>query len=86
MLDDLIAHTRAHFGMEEQLMSSSSYPFAEEHRAEHARLIEDALDYKAKFDASAEPSISMLYFFNQWLTQHILASDRELASYLAGNR
>ncbi len=86
VLDDLMAHTRAHFGMEEKLMAACSYPYADEHRSEHARLIKDARDYRAKFDAGAEPSISLLYFFDQWLTRHILASDRELASFLAGNK
>lgn len=84
-LDELFARIRAHFCREEELMAACSYPFAEEHRAEHVKLIKDALDYRAKFDASAEPSISLLYFFDQWLTRHILASDRELARYLAGN-
>ena len=86
LLDDLFTHTKAHFGMEEQLMAACSYPYAKEHRSEHAKLIKDALDHRAKFDASAKPSISLLYFFDQWLTRHILASDRELASFLAGNK
>lgn len=86
LLDELFARTQAHFGMEEQLMAACSYPDAEAHRSEHARLIEDALDIRAKFDASANPSISLLYFFDQWLTRHILASDRELARFLAGQR
>lgn len=83
-LDDFFAHIRAHFGMEERLMAACSYPHAEEHHAEHVKLIKDALDYRAKFDASAEPSVSLLYFFDQWLTRHIRASDRELARYIAG--
>lgn len=86
LLDDLFARAKAHFRMEEQLMAADSYPYAEVHCAEHARLIEDALDYRAKFDASAEPSISLLYFFDQWLTRHIFASDIDLANFLAGNR
>ena len=86
LLDELIAHTSAHFGMEERLMAACSYPEADEHRAEHARLIEVALDHRSKFDASAEPSISLLYFFDQWLTRHILDSDRRLASYLAARK
>lgn len=83
-LDDFFAHIRAHFSMEERLMAACSYPHAEEHHAEHAKLVKDALDYRAKFDASAEPSVSLLYFFDQWLTRHIRASDRELARYIAG--
>jgi hemerythrin-like metal-binding protein len=86
LLDELFAHTFAHFGMEERLMAASSYPHTEEHRAEHARLIKDALDYRARFDAGDKPSLSLLYFFDQWLTRHILSSDTELASFLAGNK
>jgi hemerythrin len=85
LLGDLFAHTLAHFAMEEQLMAASSYPYTEEHCAEHARLIKDALDYKARFDSGNEPSVSLLYFFDQWLTRHILASDTELANFLGAN-
>ncbi len=86
LIDDLFAHVRAHFGMEEQLMAACSYPYAEDHRAEHARLIKDALGYRAKFDSGAQPSISLLFFFDQWLSRHILSSDRELANFLARNK
>jgi hemerythrin len=86
LLDELISHTRAHFGMEEQLMAACSYPETDEHRAEHARLVELALDHRAKFDASAEPSISLLYFFDQWLTRHIVGSDKKLANYIAARK
>lgn len=86
LLDDLIARTKAHFGMEEQLMAACSYPDAEKHRSEHAKLIEDALDHRAKFDAAAKPAISLLYFFDQWLTRHIFSADRDLASFIAETR
>lgn len=85
LLDDLIAHTKAHFATEERLMAASSYPNAELHRLEHATLIKDALGYRAKFDASGKPSVSLIYFFDQWLSRHILSSDRELANFIAGN-
>ncbi len=86
LLNDLFAHTTAHFGMEEQLMAAHSYPYAEEHRSGHARLVEDVLAHRAKFDASAQPSISLLFFFDQWLSRHILNSDRELANFIAGSK
>lgn len=86
LIDDLFLHTKAHFGMEEELMTACSYPYAEDHRSEHARLIKDALDYRAKFDSGAQPSISLLFFFDQWLSRHILTLDRELARFLARTR
>ena len=83
LLDDFFAHIGAHFRMEEELMSACSYPHAAEHRSEHTTLIKNALDYRAKFDVSGDPSISLLYFFDQWLTRHIVASDWKLANFLA---
>ncbi len=85
-LDALFAHTKAHFDMEERLMAACSYPYAAEHRSEHARLIKEALDHRARFDASAEPSVSLLYFLDQWLTRHILSVDSEFARFLAADR
>ena len=83
VLDKLFADIKVHFRNEERLMATHAYPSAEDHRAEHAKLVKAAIDYRAKFDAGGEPSISLLYFIDQWLTRHILGSDRELASFLA---
>jgi hemerythrin len=82
VLDQLFADIRVHFGNEEKLMAAHAYPSAEGHRAEHVKLIKDAVEYRAKFEAGGEPSISLLYFIDQWLTRHILGSDRELATFL----
>jgi methyl-accepting chemotaxis protein len=83
LLDELVAHTRAHFGREEQLMAECGYPDADAHKSQHARLLQDALEYLSKVKSSSAPSISMLYFFDQWLTRHITTWDRDLAHCLA---
>jgi hemerythrin-like metal-binding protein len=82
LLNDLLAHTEAHFRMEEQLMDIHNYPLADEHKSRHARLLRDAAAFKSRFDPAVAPSVSLLYFFEQWLTRHILASDKELAEFL----
>ena len=80
VLNELISYTKTHFAMEEQLMSAHHYPAASEHRAEHARLVQDVVDFKGKFDAgTATLSVSLLHFLMKWLTHHILESDKALA-------
>jgi hemerythrin-like metal-binding protein len=83
LLHELVAHTRAHFGREEQLMAECHYPDADAHKSEHARLLHDALEYMSEVEKSSAPSVSMLYFFDQWLTRHIMTWDRDLAHCIA---
>lgn len=82
LLDELFVFTRGHFGMEERLMAAHDYPNAGEHKTEHAKLIQDALAFRDKFAASTAPSVSLLYFFDQWLSRHILTWDKDLAEFV----
>jgi hemerythrin-like metal-binding protein len=80
VLNELISYTQTHFANEERLMSVHQYADASRHRAEHAKLIRDVLDFKEKFEAgTATLSVSLLHFLMEWLTHHILESDKALA-------
>lgn len=84
LLDRIIQHAKVHFAFEEQLMAQHRYPKADQHAAEHARLIRQAIRYLAKFEADApESHIPVIHFPEDWLTFHILAADKELAAFLS---
>ena len=84
ILDDIIMRAQAHFEREQQLMAQHRYPKAEEHGAEHAMLIRQALDYRGRFDLGSAASRSELMSFPEvWLSFHILFSDKELAAFVA---
>jgi hemerythrin len=84
VLDDIIEHTQAHFDMEEQLMDQHHYQKSHQHKAEHAMLLSQVLDYRATFAAdAAESPVAVAHFPEVWLAFHILFSDKELAEYLA---
>jgi len=84
VLDDIIQHARMHFELEQQLMARHHYPKTEQHTAEHAMLIDQALHYKATFDMDSGGSrIALARFPEVWLAFHILFSDKELANFLA---
>ena len=86
-LDNIIGHTRAHFDLEQRLMTQYQYPKTEQHAAEHAMLIRQALDFRASFDVDLVTSRSVLMrFADVWLAFHILFSDKELAAFLARTR
>jgi len=87
ILDDIVRHTRAHFELEQRLMVQHQYPKAEQHAAEHAMLIRQALDFRNSFDAdSAASRPAQMRFADVWLAFHILFSDKELAAFLARAR
>lgn len=83
VLDAIIAHTKAHFELEQRLMTRRRYPKTEQHAAEHAMLIRQALDFRQRFAAdSAAASSDLMRFAEVWLAFHILFSDKELAAFL----
>ena len=80
VLDELIAYTQTHFATEERLMAVHRYADEPRHRAEHAKLIQEVIDFRNKFAAgTATLSVSLLRFLMDWLTYHILESDKALA-------
>ncbi|MDD5247683.1 MAG: bacteriohemerythrin [Rhodocyclaceae bacterium] len=80
VLDELVRYTQTHFAAEEALMSAHRYADAAGHKAEHARLVQHVRDFRDKFDAgTATLSVSLLHFLMQWLTRHILESDKAFA-------
>ena len=81
VLDELIANSRAHFAAEEDLMASHRYVQAEQHIAEHASLLRELEEFKARFDSYAITlSKAQLNWLEDWLTKHIEQSDKPLAA------
>jgi len=84
VLDDIIGHAKAHFEMEQRLMTQHRYPKADQHAAEHAMLIRQVHDFRENFEVDTAASKSTLMQFPEvWLGYHILFSDKELAAFLA---
>jgi hemerythrin-like metal-binding protein len=82
-LEQFINLTSAHFIAEEHLMDRHRYPEAQEHKALHAKLIEDVLAFKASYDASdAAESITLLVVLDSWLNRDIMAADKALADFI----
>ncbi len=83
ILDELIRYTATHFATEEALMAAHRYADTATHKAQHAKLVKDVLDFQSKFRAgSVTVSVSLMKFLNDWLVQHIKGSDKALAKAL----
>jgi len=82
VLDELVRYTTFHFEFEESLMKKSNYPDVFRHQGEHKKLVGDVLAQKAKFDSGEALSSELLSFLRDWLVNHILKTDKALASSL----
>lgn len=83
VLTELIRYTQYHFAFEEKLMDQWNISSAVAHKAEHAKLVQDVGAFKAKFDAgSATVSTELMGFLRDWLSSHILKTDKALAKEL----
>lgn len=83
VLDDLLEYTQFHFAHEASLMEKYHYPESRSHLALHDDLVKRALEYKQRFVAGEPVGAELITFVRDWLTQHILKTDKALAGYIS---
>ena len=83
ILVELVNYTVSHFGYEEKLMGQHSYEDSPAHKAEHAKFVQTVGDFKKKFDSgSAVISVEIMNFLRDWLTNHIMKTDKKMGQAL----
>lgn len=80
----LTAYTKFHFAFEEKLLAHHGYAGTHEHTMEHRMFVRTLSDFKvAHADRTAGLSVSLLAFLGDWLTNHIMGTDRRYVPHLA---
>lgn len=84
LIDELFAHSSAHFAAEEQLMIDAglSPAFVGMHIGLHRDFVTDVMAIRAGAESGASYSIALLRFLTSWLTFHILGTDKVMARQL----
>jgi hemerythrin-like metal-binding protein len=83
VLTELVNYTVFHFAFEEKLMDQFGISSAAAHKAEHKKLVADVGAFKAKFDnGSAAVTTELMSFLRNWLSTHILKTDKALSKEL----
>lgn len=85
MLQRLGTYVIFHFGTEEALMAGLPHneEHARQHRQEHAAFIDKLTGLRIELSDNGRQTMEALIdYLNEWLYQHILKSDRELAALL----
>lgn len=78
---ELIQLVRMHFSFEEALMRMFAYPGIEEHQKEHQGFF-DHLERIERHSLKKSAEKGMVQFLRDWLTTHILGTDRGYANHI----
>jgi len=82
IIAELLDYTKKHFGKEEELMKEAAYEGYDEQHTEHARLVEQLLDFKREFDEGrAIVDLKLMGFLKGWLVKHILGTDMKYKGF-----
>jgi hemerythrin len=85
LFNGLIAYTVEHFKAEEELMRENDYPEFEEHRAKHEAMTAQVLKLQSEFrESKVAISSKVMSFLTDWLTKHIMGTDKKYGVYLNG--
>jgi len=80
ILDRLVQYTATHFAHEERLMRLCDYPDLAAHKAQHAALARQVMQFQADFQSGrAAITVQLMQFLRNWLDSHIRGSDQKYA-------
>ncbi len=87
IIDDLISklfdYSQTHFADEEKLMRDCKFPDLALHVTEHERFIAKVNDYRNNFNLTSRmTAIDIMNFLKDWLTNHVLVTDKKYAPFI----
>ncbi|MBN1990305.1 MAG: hemerythrin family protein [Bacteroidales bacterium] len=78
IVTQMVDYAKVHFRREEFFFKGISYTESAEHKAEHDAFSNRVADFKTELDAgNVGISIEVISFLREWLTNHILVSDKK---------
>lgn len=85
ILTGLVQYVASHFATEERFMKTHSFPGYLAHKAEHDKLTKKALELQQQFqEGKPVITVEVMGFLKDWLSSHILGTDKNYAPYLNG--
>ncbi len=82
ILQSLVNYTKIHFKHEEDYMLLYDYPEYQKHKQEHEALTNQVMDFLNRYQAGkATFSLELMNFLKDWLTKHILGSDKKYKDF-----
>ncbi len=87
VINELIGYTRYHFAYEERILEDSGYADLEEHRRKHRAMVAQVETFRdSAAEGKATLSLKLMGFLRDWLSKHILETDKQYSDHLADRR
>jgi hemerythrin-like metal-binding protein len=86
LLEELVAHTEAHFESEQTLMEQSGFPAREEHIGDHQRILGQLVKFRDRLREGKSGMMARAYVREQlpgWFQTHLITMDSALVAHLA---
>ena len=82
VMKELVEYVMVHFRDEEAIMESVNYPQLKEHKKKHEAFVKEVLTAVSAYKNGKQfvPN-TFVRFLRDWLFNHILVSDKEMAKY-----
>jgi hemerythrin len=78
----LSGYVKIHFESEERFLIVNNYPDYDDHKAEHARMLEQITTFEARYKSENKAfNEEMLLFLKDWLVRHMILYDRKFGYY-----
>ncbi|MES0326553.1 MAG: bacteriohemerythrin [Gammaproteobacteria bacterium] len=84
ILNELVDYTQYHFQREELLMKVCQYPDLLKHQQGHQLLIDEVGQRIKEYGLGELTAKALFGFLTDWLTSHIMGSDKAIAAYCEG--
>ena len=82
VMKELVEYVMIHFRDEEAIMESVNYPQLKEHKKKHEVFVKEILATVSAYkDGKQFVPNTFVRFLRDWLFNHILVSDKEMAKY-----
>ena len=83
ILSDLLNYTQFHFSTEEKYFEKYKYPEYFRHKTEHDELTQKTKELAASYkEGKISITIEVMNFLKDWLSTHILGSDKKYSTFL----
>jgi hemerythrin len=82
----LLDYARTHFSTEEEIFDKYSYPYSNEHKIAHLKLLEKAISFYDKAEKGEAIGKEFMVFLKDWLVNHLKKHDFKYSKYFQENK